>query len=815
MSEARYDPFGAIGLSRVASFIREQLRWIFRNQPEDDMGIDAHVEPCLPVAGSNRCNPTGRLLGLQIKAGPSWFAERHADGWYHRLSDTHFQYWSQHSLPVLVVLWDIEGEVGYWAHVRPEAIVSTGAGWKLLIPRAQPLDTSVCATWLEIAHANQPSPQATRRLIAAWNVPFRRNRFFTGRESVFQQLATSRASDHLAAVTDVLGGLGGLGKTQTVVEYAYRSRGQYAATLWLRAETEEELRSGFLDAARVLELPEKDAEDAGDAVAAVLAWLERNNDWLVVFDNADDAAILVPYLPQNASGHVIITSRARVFDSLGVATTVPLSQLPPEEARQFLLARTGRHDVGGDERAAVDDLARQLGYLPLALEQAGAYIAAKAVPFHDYLVSYERHCIDLLDQSQPVTGGYEQSVATTWSLNIAEVERRSVPAAELLRVSSFLAPDAIPIEFLTMGAAELGDNVSAFLSGVEEDPVQLYELMEPLTQYSLVQIDPDSRAYGIHRLVQEVVKASLSEGEKREWARRAIRALQETFPPASFPSWPLYDKLIPHAILGSGLVQHWDFTYDDAGGLLNEAASFLRIRADFAGSELMHSQTLALARAAVPLDESKVAVSLNNLAFVYVDQLRFGEAEPLLVEALRITEAKPGDHETLALACNNLAGLYVRMEQFGDAEPLIERAIDIWQPGDPEDEFFTGSLLNIRAEVNLGLSQLTASLEDAERALAIRQTVGNPEKTVRSYTTLGYVYFKLGRFEEADQMLLRAIQGRELIYGPQHPEWIVTLERRAELLKAIGRGDEAEALEARARKIRQAVRFGASNSPAA
>ncbi len=144
------------------------------------MGIDAHVEPCLPIGDSNKCNPTGRLLGLQIKAGPSWFAEAVTGGWYHRISDAHYRYWTQHTLPVLVVLWNIEHQCGYWAHVQAGAIQSTGLGWKLLVPATQLLEASVSDVWWEIAGAAQPSPQVFQRLVTPWTVPFRRNHFFTG-----------------------------------------------------------------------------------------------------------------------------------------------------------------------------------------------------------------------------------------------------------------------------------------------------------------------------------------------------------------------------------------------------------------------------------------------------------------------------------------------------------------------------------------------------------------------------------------------------------------------------------------------------------
>jgi tetratricopeptide (TPR) repeat protein len=421
------------------------------------------------------------------------------------------------------------------------------------------------------------------------------------------------------------------------------------------------------------------------------------------------------------------------------------------------------------------------------------------------LASYRRRRLALLEQAHPMTGAYPESLATTWAMNIADVEQVSPAAAELLRVSAFLAPDAIPLEILVDGAPELGLTIAAALAGAKDDPVRVYEVLEPLTRFSLVQLDPNSNAYSVHRLVEEVVRGAMDEDSRREWARRAVRGLNRMHPPASFPVWPLWDRLVPHARVAAELVCEYGFEYDDAGALLNEAASFLRMRADFAASERMHRQTLALAEAGSPADEPRTSASLNNLAIVYSDQFRYHDAEPLFVRALDIAERAGGENDALPLALHNLAGLYVKMGRFTEAEALIERALKVWQPESEDDAFFTALLLNTRAEVHLGLGRLERAMADAEEALAMRERIGNPEKTARSYTTLGYALCRLGRYAEADRLFMQALAMREGIYSPSHPEWVLTLERRAELLRAVGRDAEAQASEERAQAIRRAV----------
>jgi tetratricopeptide (TPR) repeat protein len=341
---------------------------------------------------------------------------------------------------------------------------------------------------------------------------------------------------------------------------------------------------------------------------------------------------------------------------------------------------------------------------------------------------------------------------------------------------------------------------------VGDDPVALYQTLQPLTRYSLIELDPDANVYSVHRLVQEHLQASMTEDAQRKWAQRAVRALNQAFPEASFPNWPLCDQLIPHVKLAAGWVAKWGFSIDDAGNLLNEGASFLRMRADYTAAEVLHKQSAALAEAAWPPDDERIGGLLNNLAFVYLDQLRFEEAERLFARALQIAEAAHApDDSNLVLPLNNLGMLYVRMGRFEMAAPLIDRALAIWRETD-DQAFFTALLLNNKAEVLIGLGRYDEALEFAERALSMRERIGNLEKTARSYNTLAFLYFKLRRYADADAMFVKAIEGKEQVHGEQHSELIGTLERYAEFLSAEGRESEAANARMRSEAIRRKVR---------
>ncbi|MEL6777483.1 MAG: toll/interleukin-1 receptor domain-containing protein, partial [Cyanobacteria bacterium J06597_16] len=420
-----------------------------------------------------------------------------------------------------------------------------------------------------------PNPAVSK----PWNVPYDRNAFFTGRETVLNDLRSQLADGGAAAIAQAISGLGGIGKTQTAVEYAYRHRDDYTAVFWVRAETVAEMQTGFVEIARLLGLPEKDAKDPNDTVQAVRRWLEGHGGWLLVFDNADQPGQLKDFRPRQGVGnggvqHILLTSRAQTFDSVGIARPVSLAKMPEEEAVEFLFRRTGR-DIEEDsaEKAAAAALAKALGYLPLALEQAGAYLLAQQMTFANYLKSYNRRKLGLL--AQPVAGDYPASVATTWALNFQAVEAASQAAADLLRVSAFLSPDGIPYELFEAGSSEMGDALAAALGEMAEDPAAFAEVLAPLTRYSLVRAEPTMQAYSVARMVQEVQKAALTEEDRRVWAVRSIEAIRKAFPAVEYKHWPRIERLLPHGRVAVQLVSVYQVEAKAAANLLNETALYL------------------------------------------------------------------------------------------------------------------------------------------------------------------------------------------------------------------------------------------------
>ena len=197
------------------------------------------------------------------------------------------------------------------------------------------------------------------------NIPHLRNRNFTGREIILTDLRKALSSGKPAALTQAISGLGGIGKTQIALEYAYRHQSDYDVVWWVRAEKPETLAADYASLARARNLPEKDEQEQQIIVEAVRRWLGQNKNWLLVFDNAQAPEDIRDYLPKEPVGHILITSRHQSWR--GTASPITIKKWPREESVVFLCKRTGQKDEDG-----ANAVADALDDLPLALAQAGA-----------------------------------------------------------------------------------------------------------------------------------------------------------------------------------------------------------------------------------------------------------------------------------------------------------------------------------------------------------------------------------------------------------------------------------------------------------
>ncbi len=649
-----------------------------------------------------------------------------------------------------------------------------------------------------------PSEVAEANSCRYWNVSHRPNRNFTGRDEELATLRQALQQKGAAALgqTQAIRGLGGVGKTQTAVEYAYRYRDDYQAVLWVRAETEVELVSGFSDLAAVLDLPEKDAENQEEAIEAVKRWLASSTSWLLVLDNADDPDLVEPFVPTVHRGHVLLTSRAWNFSRLKIVRPVRLDALKRDEAVAFLLSRTGKEDAEEDQKQAAAELASDLGDLPLALVQAAAYIHDRQCRFDDYLASYRQRRLRLLESGEP--DDYPASVATTWAVNFEEVERESAASADVLRLSAFLAPEQIPVEILTLGVAELGPVLSPSLTGAAENPLVVSDLFKPLSRYSLIEQNPEARSFSVHRMVQEVIKAALDEGDRRRWAERVVRALDSAFPEVEISNWPLCGRLLPQAMAAVELVDRHRLELEPAAKLFNEAGAYSRARGRYRQAVTLIKRSLAITEKMPEPDHLPLATSLNNLGSLYSTQGDYASAAPLFERSLAIVEKTLGrDHPNVAVNLNNLAVLRHRQGDYASAAPLYKRSLTISENVLGAEHPTVAQGLNNLAELYRGEGNYASAMPLYQRSLAIRERILDPEHpdVAESLNNLALLHHDQGDYATSAPLYKRSLEILENALGSEHPHLATVLNNLARLYQDQGDHTSAAPLFERSLEI--------------
>ncbi|CCH33419.1 FxSxx-COOH system tetratricopeptide repeat protein [Actinosynnema sp. NPDC047251] len=367
-----------------------------------------------------------------------------------------------------------------------------------------------------------------------------RNPIFVGREQLLEDLRTRLSESGTTAVLpEALHGLGGVGKSQTVVEYLYRHSAEYDVVWWIPAEHPAQIRNSFVELAKKLGVAGSGTAEA--AVPAVREALRKgvpHQRWVLVFDNADRPQDVRQFFPAGA-GHIIVTSRNSAWE--GFARPVEVDLFTRHESIE-LLRRRG----GGIEDTEADALAEALGDLPLAVEQAAAWRAQTGMQVAEYLDLLEQNRTELLEADPQATD--QLPVAAAWNVPLNKLATEQPAALQLLQVCAFFGPEPIS-QKLFRGARDVP--VPEALAQAFGDPIKISRAVKEITRYSLAKIDHRNNALQLHRLVQTVLKNKLSPSEQDEM-RHAVHVLLvngDPGDPDAAANWPRYAELLPHALV--------------------------------------------------------------------------------------------------------------------------------------------------------------------------------------------------------------------------------------------------------------------------
>ena len=625
-----------------------------------------------------------------------------------------------------------------------------------------------------------------------WNVPFERNPFFTGREDILGKIREELLSSSRAAFS----GLGGIGTTQTAIEYAYRHKQDYSHIFWGKTDSKESLTSDFAQLASLLNLPEKDAQDQQEVINAVLRWLQQHDQWLLILDNADDLSLTASFIQGLQSGHVLLTTRTQ---ATGTISRVEVQKLLEQEGVTFLLRRAKliTHDapyekIPQEQRTQALAIVKDLDGLPLALDQAGAYIEETQCGLAGYFQLYQTEGVELLKERGLFAPGHPDPVATTWALSFQQIEQTDPAAAELLRFCAFLHPDAIPEELLTDAASELGP----ILGPVAENPGLLNKAIGNILKFSLIHRDMNIKMLDIHRLVQTVIQDSLNQEIQLQWIERVVRAMKVVFPDVKFENWGQCDRILSQAQQCAMLISKNNLTLPEGALVLHQTGRYLTDRARYDEAEPLYQRALEIWEQALGSLHAHVATCLNGLAGLYYLQGQYAKAEPLYQRALAIREQALGStHPNVATSLNNLALLYAEQEKYVLAERLFKRALSI-------EEQVSGSIHpDVATKLNnlATLYQQQGKYGEAEplhqRALSIREQALGPKHphVATSLNNLGLLYNDLKSYPKAQAFYQHALTISEETLGPLHPDVATTLNNLALHHQRQGNYRKAEA----------------------
>ncbi len=645
---------------------------------------------------------------------------------------------------------------------------------------------------------------------STWMVPYLRNAYFTGREGILKRLHTVLSGREVAAVsqTRAISGLGGIGKTQTAVEYAYRYGQEYDLVLWVLADARTTLVAQLAGLAVHFGLSHQAEADQYRLAQAVKRHLESQEEqvWLLILDNVENLQVVQEFLPARGNGAVLLTTR---LHDVGTAIRkLELDTMTCEEGVQFLQARLGagvepeRPAFTEAERQAAEQLWTLLGGLPLALDQAAAFVQETGYSVLEYLRLFHQAEGALLRRRGLQATDHLDSVAVTFEVAWKQVHQLSPAAAELLRLCAFLAPDAIPEELFTEHEALLPPSLREAL----ERQLGWQEVLGVLRRYSLLGRQAETRVLSLHRLVQAVLREELDREAQRRWAEQAVHLVDAAFPAETPETWAQCERLLPQALQVTQWIEQHQVKSAEAGHLLFRLGAYLHFRGGHdAALESLYLRAIHILEQQLGKEHAQVAYPLNNLGMYYWG-LGKTEAEQLMLRALHIWEQQVGEgHAEVVEALNNLGIYYEEQGKYADAEPVYLRALAICeQQLGPRHDSTARALYNI-ANLYVDQGRYTEAESLYRRALDIWEHLFGQEHSRVGFPLegLAHLYREQGMYAQAEPLYHRALRVWEPQYGAENAVNVDPLRGLATLYREQGMYAEAEPLYQRALSLRE------------
>ncbi|MBX9950302.1 MAG: tetratricopeptide repeat protein [Candidatus Obscuribacterales bacterium] len=589
-------------------------------------------------------------------------------------------------------------------------------------------------------------------------------------------------------------GLGGIGKTQIATEFAYLHKTEFNVVCWIESTQPEAIESAFRRLAKALGVHEQ-TRDFGDVFDEVARCLDKLGCWLLIFNDARNVDAISQYVPNLNNGSILITSRNQDWSSFAKTISVPVFE--KQEAVQFVLLRTNTNDHN-DAIALVECLHS----LPLALEQACAYIAKSNKTIESYINLFRVKRFDLFGDS-PLD--YDKTLRTTWEVSSGELEEESLEALQFISICSIFESTDIDLAWFQ-------DDVHISpLAEVIKDEMALDKMIATLRSFSLIEVIGPG-IFSVHALVQAVVRTSWSNEECLAFGNQALLTMGRTFLPLDIDnvnSWPLCSRLLPHVL--STLYYIAEIGMLNKGmaiSLMVTAGQYLYIRGYYSlATPLLETAAEALKEIDdVPLESRSNC--LNSLAVLYRELERYDEALPLAEEALKLRIEKFGEEsQEVIVTLNNLSVIKQCTGDILEAESLFQKAVDIARRLCTDDKEDLLSPLANFANLYLETGQPEKGLPMIEESYKICEALQHekPHLLAGAGGLMSSYYRGIGNLTRAIDCMKASLKAKIQVYGLQNSVAATAINNLGVLYNEAKMHRPARCLFALALKIRENI----------
>ncbi|KFZ20076.1 hypothetical protein V501_00302 [Pseudogymnoascus sp. VKM F-4519 (FW-2642)] len=584
-------------------------------------------------------------------------------------------------------------------------------------------------------------------------VPFSQDEHFVGREDILDQLDLGGQQEAPKKHRrQALVGLGGVGKSQIAIEYAYRARKHrpQISVFWIHASTKTRFEQAYQEIAERLELPGRDDPKA-NVLRLVYNWLsdEANGQWHMVLDNVDDGSVffenndvvrgvsphdqatnlqppLETFLPQSRNGSILITSRNstaanNLVDTFG--KFIPVEPMEEKDSVELLKTKIPADNVS---EADLKELAQALEGIPLAITHAAAYIR-------------------LLNNDETKDLRRDHSIR-----------------------HALLFEDSVA----------------------------------PLVNFSLIREHSEGGAFEMHRLVQLSTRKWVElNGQLEKWRSEAIKITERLFPNGDYETWSHCQILLPHvrSVMSSKATDQQDLVR--VAAINTRLGWYYMQKGEAIRAEPILQEAIVVRERELGVNHLDTLTSVSDLALLLRRQGRYKEAELMNRRALEGRERELGvNHPETLTSVGNLASMLQSQGRYKEAELMNRRALEgrerelrVNHPDTLTSVSNLASVLQGQGRYKEAESMNQRALEGRERELGV-----NHPDTLTSVSNLASVLQSQGRYKEAELMNRRALEGYERELGVNHPDTLTSVYCLAFLLASLQRYEPAAELYQRA-----------------